>query len=842
MSPKIITPLYKKVNKKLRHKSSYFLDILTKFCHYNSELENKAFLKSLVDYFTIKLYYKKGKRRVDTLKKRVGIATLHSAINYGVYLQAYAMQKKVEDFGYDAEIIHYVKRTESVSSSGRMSKVKRLLLHPVKTKKIIDNKIMKAGSNFTGRSFSFSKFASKNFNLTRLCNDMDDAEKIAEKYDAVVCGSDQIWNPVHTDCNPYYFLQFVPQEKRIAYAPSVACEEIPEKYLVPFRDYISSFSSISVRESSGAELVEKITGRKCVNTVDPTLLYDKNFWNGFALPERLVKEPYIFCYFLGGTEIHKKAIDRIEKETGKKVVLSPFDSEINNLKKGEKIYADIAEFLALVRDADFVLTDSFHGVAFSVNFRKSFAAVKRADIDAGRHTRVNDFLRKISLADRIVSGENIDTFKFSEINYEQSEKVLQSWINSSEEYFRNALEKVLEKSEKTEKKNISALPENSCYGCSACANACPENAIEMKKDELGYLYAQVDESKCINCGLCLKKCEVLKENVSRKNDFETECFIGWMRDEEKITKSSSGGMFFALAEKFIEDGAYVAGAVYTDDFRGVKTVVTKDIDEVKKMRGSKYFQSDKGNVFAETKKLLEKGEKVFFSASPCECAALGAFLGKDYENLTTMSYICHGPSAPAVLEKYIEEIEEEYGSRVKFFTTRYKKDGKHLPLYLKADFENGSEKLEEYAPSDLARIFMSGCAMRNSCLNCKFKCLPPFADIYVGDIGGKYYPVDKYNSSGASCVFVSDEKGKKALESIKDRIHVVDADTDKMIQSRNNILFASKAPAYKKAEEFRKNFALSGVRKTAEKMFPRPSKKKLMIGKIKGIIKKVIMK
>ena len=776
------------------------------------------------------------------LKKRVGIATLHSAINYGVYLQAYAMQKKIEDFGYDAEIIHYVKRTESVLASDKKSKIRRLLMHPVQTKKIIDNKIMKSGSNFAGRSFSFSKFASKNFNLTRLCNDMADAEEIGRKYDAVVCGSDQIWNPVHTDCNPYYFLQFVPQEKRIAYAPSVACEEIPEKYLETFKNYISSFSSISVRESSGAELVEKITGRKCENTVDPTLLYDKNFWNEFALPERIVKEPYIFCYFLGGTEIHKEAIDRIEKETGKKVVLSPFDSEINNLKKGEKIYADIEQFLTLIRDADFVLTDSFHGVAFSVNFRKSFAAVKRHDIDAGKHTRVNDFLSKICLADRIVTDENIDDFNFSEINYEKSENILQNWIKSSEDYFRNSLEKVLEKTEKAEKKNISLLPENSCYGCSACANACPKNAIKMNKDELGYLYAEVDEDKCINCGLCLKKCEVLKENTSRKNDFETECFVAWMRDEEKIKMSSSGGMFFALAEKFIEDGGYVAGAVYTDDFRGVKTIVTNDIEEVKKMRGSKYFQSDKGNVFSETKNLLEKGEKVFFSASPCECGALSAFLGKDYENLVTMSYICHGPSAPAVLSKYIDEIEKEYGSSVISFTTRYKKDGKHLPLYLRATFENGNEKLEEYAPSELARIFMSGCAMRNSCLNCKFKSLPPFSDIYVGDAGGKYYPVDKFNVSGTSCVFVSSEKGKTLLESIKDRIYVNDADVDKMIQSRNNILFASKAPTFKKSEEFRTNFKEFGVSQTANKMFPRPSKKNLMIGKVKEIIKKIIMR
>ena len=181
-------------------------------------------------------------------------------------------------------------------------------------------------------------------------------------------------------------------------------------------------------------------------------------------------------------------------------------------------------------------------------------------------------------------------------------------------------------------------------------------------------------------------------------------------------------------------------------------------------------------------------------------------------------------------------------SKVTFFTTRYKKDGKHLPLYLKADFENGEGKLEEYAPSDIARIFMSGCAMRNSCLNCKFKSLPPFSDVYVGDVGGKYYPVDSINAAGASCVFVSSEKGKKALEEIKDRLYVTDADSDKMIQSRNNILFASKAPTFEKSEEFRKKLRENGVRKTASELFPRPSKKKLMIGKVKAIIKKVIMK
>ncbi len=773
------------------------------------------------------------------MKKRVGIATLHTAVNYGVYLQAYAMQKKVEDFGYIAEIIHYTKRTEKSSSLSKKAKIIKTLKHPIQTKRIISNKFLKTSDDFEKRNFDFAKFASLKFNLSRLCNNMTDAEKVAEKYDACVCGSDQIWNPVHTDLNPYYFLQFVPAEKRIAYAPSVACQEIPEKYIDGFRKYTEDFACLSVRESSGAELVEKITGKKCENTVDPTLLYDRNFWRTIAKKERQIDEPYIFCYFLGGTDLHIKVIESIQKKLNKKIIFAAFDDKINKLKTGEKLYPSIEEFLSLVDNADFVLTDSFHGVAFSVNFRKDFAVIERSDTDAGKRTRVRDFLTKIELTDRIVTSENEKGFNYSEINYESSENILQNWIKNSEKYFEDSLKKVLENKEETEVKNISALPKLSCYGCTACANICPKNAIEMKRNELGFFYPEVDENKCINCGLCTKKCEILKENVSRLGEGEMGCMIAWMKDEDEIAKSSSGGMFYALAEKAIEDNQFVAGAVYADGFKSVKTIVSNKIEDAKEMRGSKYFQSDKNTVFNDIKKLLEKGEKVLFSGAPCECAAIRAFLGKEHENLMTVSYICHGPSAPKVLEKYVEEIENENESKVTSFTTRYKNDGKLLPLYLRVDFENGNKILQEYAPCDIAKIFMSGYALRNSCLECKFKGFPFFSDIYIGDVNGKYYSVNSINPAGASSVFVTTEKGRNAVKNIADRINTIDAEFDKILQSRNNILFPSNAPTFEKALEFKNNLEESGVQKTAQNMFPRQSNKTLMIARIKSFIKKI---
>ncbi len=749
------------------------------------------------------------------------------------------MQEAVKENGFDAEIIHYTKKNGTSAVLSKSEKIKGRVLHPFKTLDIINNKIMRKKAECVRRTNSFVDFGAYKFNLSRTCNDLNDAENIGKKYDALICGSDQIWNPTHTNCDPVYFLQFSDKEK-IAYAPSISLKEIPEKYKSDFNNYVNSFSCLSVREYSGAEIIEKETGRKCENVVDPTLMFDSEKWNEIAC-DRVIEGDYVLCYFLGYTEAHRKLIEKVKKKFNIKIVSIPFTYKCSKNKNCENYFATIEEFLALVRDASFVITDSFHGVAFSTNYRKNFAVLKRTDTHSDKHLRVNDYLEKIGLSDRVVTEKNMDDFDFSEIDYSVSGEKLEKWVQKSRSFFADSLKKCTSEIDKKSENNILDNFMNDCYGCSACMAVCPTDAIKMVKNERGFLFPDVDNEKCIHCGKCLKKCEINKENVSRCDEIETENYIAWIKDEEELLKSSSGGMFYVLAEEFLKRGGYVCGAVYSDDFRSVRHIVSDNPEDIKKMRGSKYLQSDKENVFREIKDLLKNGEKVFFTGAPCETAALRTFIGEN-ENLLTMSYICHGPNSPEILKSYAEELEEKFGSKLTGFTTRYKNDEKLLPLHIKANFENGEEYITEYPSSSISRIFMSGYAMRNSCLSCKFKCFPPFSDIYVGDVHGKYLDVASYNEKGASYVFTSTKKGKEILNSVKGKLNFADADFDTMVRNRNNILYPVNAPHFKKCDEFWRNFKEIGMEPTVEKMLPKRNKNGGMTVKVKILIKKALNK
>ena len=773
------------------------------------------------------------------MKKKIGIVTLHSAINYGVYLQAYAIKEAVKDNGYDAEIIHYTKRTESSSASQtKKNKTLSRLTHPFKTLEIIKNIKLKSDKGAVKRSNAFNDFAAYNFDLTATCNNFDDAKRIGEKYDAFVCGSDQIWNPVHTNCNPYYFLQFTDKPK-IAYAPSISLREIPEKFKKDFNDYVNSFECLSVRESSGAELVEKETGRKCFNAVDPTLLYDMNKWNEIAC-EPIQKEEYVLCYFLSYSKTHEKVIDKIQKKFNVKIISIPFNYKASKNKKCENYYASINEFLAFVRDAKFVLTDSFHGVAFSTNFRKDFAVIKRIDAHPDKHLRMKDYLEKTKLSDRIITEKNINDFDFSKVDYTESGKIIKEWANESRKYLSDSLNQCLSNCEKeSNNKNILDYFHDDCYGCSACASVCPVNAISMEKNSKGFLYPYVDNEKCLHCGLCVTKCEIDKNNTRRCRDTHLINYIAWIKDEKEILKSSSGGIFYAIAKEILNQGGYVCGAVYDDDFKGAHHIVSKEIEDIEKMRGSKYVQSDKRNVFNEIKSLILENNLVLFSGAPCETAAIRTFVG-DNNNLITMSYICHGPNSPEILKSYVDDLEAKFNSKVTSFTTRYKNNEKVLPLHIKAEFENEQEFITEYPSSSFSRIFMSGYAMRNSCLNCKFKCFPPFSDIYVGDTHGKYLNVANYCEKGASYVFSASKKGQELLEAINNDLNIAKADFDIMIRNRNNILFPATAPERSKCDAFWEEYEKEGLNKTVEKLLPAYQLNKGFKLKIKIFIKKIL--
>lgn len=198
-----------------------------------------------------------------------------------------------------------------------------------------------------------------------------------------------------------------------------------------------------------------------------------------------------------------------------------------------------------------------------------------------------------------------------------------------------------------------------CVGCSACATVCHKNAITMIHDGEGFLYPEVDESRCVHCGLCQRVCPVKSfDGLTRSIDAQ---FYGAKEcDEMERLSSSSGGVFSLLARRTLSQGGVVFGAAF-DESLVVRHRCVDNLDDLASLRGSKYVQSEVGSCYEMVKCELASGRHVLFTGTPCQIAGLKAYLGKEYMNLLSVDLICHGVPSPAVFSKYLQELESEMG-------------------------------------------------------------------------------------------------------------------------------------------------------------------------------------
>lgn len=208
-------------------------------------------------------------------------------------------------------------------------------------------------------------------------------------------------------------------------------------------------------------------------------------------------------------------------------------------------------------------------------------------------------------------------------------------------------------------KDKNETMKESCCGCSACKSICPRNAISLNYDSEGFLYPNIDESRCIKCGLCYKVCPILS---SRNKLIPIKAYACYAKDDNIRLISSSGGIFTIFAKKYIEKDGVVFGAAsrFVDGKYSVVHVVIDNEDDLEQLRGSKYVQSDINSSYIKVKEILADGRPVLFTGTPCQVAGLKSFLMKPYENLNTISIICHGVAPTKVVDKYISELHELY--------------------------------------------------------------------------------------------------------------------------------------------------------------------------------------
>jgi len=346
---------------------------------------------------------------------------------------------------------------------------------------------------------------------------------------------------------------------------------------------------------------------------------------------------------------------------------------------------------------------------------------------------------------------------------------------------------------------IDQAIDRSCCGCKMCGDLCPKGAISFKTDCEGFWYPEVDRDSCIECGLCVKKCPVLNE-TENKTAFSPDVYCAWNLDENIRLKSTSGGLYPALAETMLSQNGYIVGCAFSDDWRSAKHIVGSTKEDLERIFRSKYFQSDTAGIYQAVKQLLDEGKRVLFSGTPCQNAALREYLGKEYEDLIQCDFICRGINSPKVHQAQLRELEKRYGSEVEFFNYKNKSEG-WTALGLLVTFKNGDRFFANRDTGAWIRGYIiNNLYMRPSCEHCRFKKIPRVSDISFGDFWGLDGGPENMKN-GMSVVMVNTEKGQKFYKQTLPLLHSEPQTMERAISGNACIL---KCPSYnhKKREEF----------------------------------------
>lgn len=307
-----------------------------------------------------------------------------------------------------------------------------------------------------------------------------------------------------------------------------------------------------------------------------------------------------------------------------------------------------------------------------------------------------------------------------------------------------------------------------CCGCEACVQSCPKQCITMQTDEEGFSYPKVALHKCIDCKICEKVCPE-RNIISPQTPLQV--FAAQANNQDIIKKSSSGGIFSLLASKVLEQGGVVFGAIFDEQWN-VKHSFIESSDDLDLLRRSKYVQSKIGNTFKQVKFFLENDRKVLFSGTPCQVKGLKLFLSKDYENLVTVDFACHGVPSPTIWKLYLEaickenNITEEELFQINF---RDKSRGWRNPSISIKSAKGDITNLFSCDP--YMRVFLSNIILRPSCYECSSKNGQSMSDITLADFWGieQIFP-ECTEDLGYSLVLLNTTKGKILMPNLSNDI------------------------------------------------------------------------
>lgn len=362
--------------------------------------------------------------------QRVGILTYHTGYNYGASLQAFALQSFIRKLGYPCKIINFETRRFKASREMFSASPRRPKEWVKMGARLPYYRVLKR------RQALFDQFTENCLDTTPLYRTEREVVEHATDFDCIICGSDQIWNLSKKDApaaNPVYFLNFPKQQRRVAYAASFGSwvREAPQRE-GEFLPWLRQFDAISVREESGAAYLR---GKNllCTVVIDPTLLLDAESYEQIRAP-RQIEGQYVllFSWSCGKEVLH------VAKRTAAALglplyqITPPPRAMFQGIPR--KLDAGPREFLSLIRYADWVVTDSFHGTAFSVTYEKDFFSVVSRN---GSDTRIDSLLSRLGLKERMIRAEDLESWEHTD--YEAARERKASLRKESTEFLKSAL-------------------------------------------------------------------------------------------------------------------------------------------------------------------------------------------------------------------------------------------------------------------------------------------------------------------------------------------------------------------------------------------------------------------
>lgn len=368
-----------------------------------------------------------------------------------------------------------------------------------------------------------------------------------------------------------------------------------------------------------------------------------------------------------------------------------------------------------------------------------------------------------------------------------------------------------------------------CSGCGACSHSCKLNAIQMKKDEEGFLYPVIDQKLCVQCGKCKKVCPFIKENTK---DGIPEVYAAKNLSDEARKNSASGGIFTLMSDYVLQQNGVVYGAVFGEN---MQVVHIRAVTEEKRdaMRGSKYVQSVLGDIFLQVEQDVKENKMTLFSGTPCQIAGLKAYLKKDYPNLLLCDIVCHGVTSFKVFQDYLSYIEEKHHSKIAQMCFRDKEQGWSNQKW-KATLESGQALVDDADVNVYKRLYYSHVMQRPSCHACPYTSTERQGDFTIGDYWGieNSHPELK-DELGVNVLFVNTEKGAAVFEQIKGNMNYVKSDLSSCLQPQ----LQYPTEKSKKRERFWQDYEAKGFSYVAGK-YGTVSLKHQLKDKIKNLIGK----